>query len=263
MADPWFALVSLCGIGTWQTILVPTAIEVSGEPQYDPALPANDTHEVEPVDADRLFVHTLSDLEQRTAATDEYEVLLSAALLRKLLLDQPRLMDQVNHHYRLDLCFRISGVSPFEQQIWDNPPIFWALEDVLDPDSPLAYAPFDASRDQFLGRRIMRFSESWITIRDVIDQLANIEGAVHSGNPKKEQHKVLQAAGKFYSRDGLPGVVSQVRLIGRITVRGLSPLRDAVLAAGTATWVSASSNGSVKLQEDDPEERTERGDERR
>jgi hypothetical protein len=226
-------------------------------------LPANDAHEVEPVDADRLFVHTLRDLEQRTAATDEYEVLLSAALLRKLLLDQQRLMDQVNRRYRLDLRFRISGVSPFEQQIWDSPPIFWALEDVLDPESPLAYAPFDATRDQFLGRRIMRFSESWITIRDVIDQLANIEGAVHSGEPKKERHRVLQAAGKFYSRDGLPGVISQVRLIGRITLRGLSPLRDAVVATGAATWASVSPNGSIELQEGDQEERTEHGEERR
>lgn len=134
---------------------------------------------------DRLFVHTLRDLERRTVATDEYEVLLSAALLRKLLLDQERLMDQINRRYRLDLRFRISGVSPFEQQIWDSNPILWAIEDALDPKSPFAYAPFDATRDQFLGRRIMRFSENWITIRDVIDQLANIEGAVHSGKPKK------------------------------------------------------------------------------
>jgi hypothetical protein len=48
----------------------------------------------------------------RTAATDEYEVLMSAALLRKLLLDKSRLIDQVNRIHRLDLRFRISGVSP-------------------------------------------------------------------------------------------------------------------------------------------------------
>jgi hypothetical protein len=95
----------------------------------------------------------------------------------------------------------------------------------------------------------MRFSERWITVRDVIDQLANIEGAVHSGDPNKERHKVLQTGGKFYSRDGLPGVVSQVRLIGRITVRGLSPLRDAVLAAGAVTWTLISPNGSIELHE--------------
>jgi hypothetical protein len=215
------------------------------------------------VDVDQLFVHTLRDLERRTAATDEYDVFLSAAFLRKLLLDQERLMDQVNRRYRLDLRFRISGVSPFEQQIWDSTPIFWALEDALDPESPLAYAPFDATCDQFLRRRVMRFSKSWITVRDVIDQLANIEGAVHGSTPTKERHGVLQAAGRFHSRDGLPGVVSQVRLIGRITVRGLSPLRDAVVAAGAATWASVSLNGLIELREDGQEERTERGEERR
>jgi Cys-tRNA synthase (O-phospho-L-seryl-tRNA:Cys-tRNA synthase) len=107
----------------------------------------------------------------------------------------------------------------------------------------------------------MRFSENWITVRNVIDQLANIEGAVHSGEPKKDCHKVLQAAGRFYSRGGLPGVVSQIRVIGRITVRGLSPLRDAVVAAGAGTWASVSPNGSIELREDGQEERTERGEE--
>jgi hypothetical protein len=35
---------------------------------------------------------------------------------------------------------------------------------------------------------------------------------------------------KFYNHSGLPGAVNQVKLIGRITVRGLSPLRDAITA---------------------------------
>lgn len=34
------------------------------------------------VEVDRLFLHTLEDLERRTTAADEYEVLMSAALLR-------------------------------------------------------------------------------------------------------------------------------------------------------------------------------------
>ena len=181
------------------------------------------------MDVDRLFVHTLRDLERRTAAADEYEVLMSAALLRKLILDKGRLMDQVNRRYRLDLHFRISSVSPLEQFIFADDPMFWVIEDGFDPESPLAYAPFNATRDQFLARRVMRFGGSWITVRDVIDQLANIEGAVHSGKAKDERQRALQAAAKFYSRAGLPGAVSQVRLIGRITVRGLS--RFAILSS--------------------------------
>jgi hypothetical protein len=180
---------------------------------------------------------------------------MSAALLRKLLLDQRRLVDEVNRHYRLDLRFRMSDVSPFERLIWDSEPILWAIEDALDPESPLGSVPVSATRDQFLARRVMRFGERWITIRDVIDQLANVEGAVHSGRAKDERQRVIQAAGRFYSNAGLPGVVSHVKLIGRITVRGLAPLRDAVVAAGTATWASVSSDGSVEIREGDQGEK--------
>jgi hypothetical protein len=184
------------------------------------------------VDAQNLFTHTLSDLEKRIESTDEYDVLMAAALLRKLLVDGERLMDQVNRPYRLKLRFHISDVSPFEKLIYEDGPVIWAIEDALDPESPLAYQPYDATRDQFLGRRIMRFNGHWITVGDVIDQLANVEGAVHSGEPDTAHRKAVQALGKFYSRDGLPGVVREVKLIGRIIVRGLSPLRDAVIAAG-------------------------------
>ena len=187
------------------------------------------------MDAEELFIHTLQDLEQRMATSDEYMILMSAALLRKLLVDGGRLMDQANRTYRLKLRFRISDVSPFEKLILEENPIFWSIEDALDPESPFAYKPFDATRDQFLGRRIMRFNGHWITVGDVIDQLANVEGAVHSGDPDTDRQRAIQAAGKFYSRAGLPGIVSQVRLLGRITVRGLNPLRDAVLAARGTT----------------------------
>jgi hypothetical protein len=182
------------------------------------------------MDVDRLFLHTLEDLERHTTAADEYEVLMSAALLRKLLLDQTRLTDQVNRRYRLDLRFRISDVSPYEQFLYEDNPVFWAIEDALDPDSALAYAPFDATLDQFLARRVMRFSGNRLTVRDVINQLANIEGAVHRGEARDARERALREVAKFYSHAGLPGAVNQVKLIGRITVRGLGPLRDAINA---------------------------------
>jgi hypothetical protein len=159
------------------------------------------------VDIDRLFVHTLRDLEERTDSTNEYTVLMSAALLRKLLLDESRLADQVNRNHRLKLRYRISGVSPYEKLMVDASPVFWAIEDALDPDSPIAYAPYDATRDQFLARQVMYFGGNRITVRDVIDQLANVEGGVHSGSPKDDRQKALQAAAEFYNRSGLPGAV--------------------------------------------------------
>ena len=157
------------------------------------------------MDVDWLFLHTLDDLERRTTAADEYEVLMSAALLRKLLLDQTRVTDQANRRYRLDLRFRISAVSPYEQLLYEDNPVFWAIEDALDPDIALAYAPFDATRDQFLARRVMRFSESWFAVRDVVNHLANIEGAVHRREARDARERALQEVAKFYSHSRSPG----------------------------------------------------------
>ena len=205
------------------------------------------------MDVDRLFVHTLRDLERRSASADEYEILMSAALLRKLLLDGSRLMDLVNRSYHLDVRFRISAVSPYERLILSDKPFFWSIEDALDPDSVMAFAPYDATRDQFLARPIMLVAGHPIAVRDVVRQLANIEGAVHSSKAKDERERALQAAAEFFSRAGLPAGISQLKLIGRITVRGLTPLRDSVLRAGAATWASGNANGSVELRDEGQE----------
>lgn len=89
---------------------------------------------------------------------------------------------------------------------------------------------YDATRDQFLARRVMRFSGTWLTVRDVINQLANIEGAVHHSEARDAKERALQEVAMHYMNSGLPGAVNQIKLIGRITVRGLAPLRDAVHA---------------------------------
>ena len=203
------------------------------------------------MDADRLFVYTLSDLEQRVIAKDEYTVLMSAALLRKLLLDQNRLVDQVNARHKLDLRFRINGVSPYERFIHQNRPQFWAIGDALDPDSRIASTVTETTRDQFLARRVMSIGGEPVTVRDVIDHLANVAGAVHKGQAKKDRQRVVQAASDFFYQNGLSGAVSHVRLIAKITARGLSPLREAVIAAGDASWASVDSTGLIKLRDED------------
>ena len=80
------------------------------------------------------------------------------------------------------------------------------------------------------GQESHALRRNWITVRDVINQLANIEGAVHRDEAKDARERALREMAKFYNHSGLPGAVNQVKLIGRITVRGLSPLRDAITA---------------------------------
>ncbi len=185
------------------------------------------------MDADDLFLNTLKDLEARSAAADEYEVLLSAGLLRKLLMDGTPLVDVINQVHRLKVRFPINAESPYEHTVLQMRPVYWSLEDGIDPGTdapPGLQAPVEASRDQLLRRRVMRVKGHDVTVRDLIDQLAHVEGAVHIGNPQDKRAEVLKEVSRTIYIGGLPAGVRQMRSIARVVARGLIPLRDAVLA---------------------------------
>lgn len=186
------------------------------------------------MDALELFIRTLTDLDRRAAGTDEYEVLLSAGLLRKLLMDQTPLMDKVNSIFRLKVRFRINGETAYEQLVHEDGPMFWSLGDSIDPEIPAPpglRAPYDATRDQFLARRVLRVRGDWFTVRDLIDQLAHIEGAVHSGDPKNQREEVLREIDRRIYIGNVPAGVRQVQSIGRVVVRALTPLAAVVTSA--------------------------------
>ena len=183
------------------------------------------------MDADELFVHTLRDLQDRSKAVDEYEVLMCVPLLRKLLMDSTPLMDQVNTELRIRVRFPINGVSEFEELIMSYGLTFWSLEDGIDPefDQGTGMAvPLEATRDQLLARRVMVVNGKEITIRDLIDQLAHIEGGVHLTSPKEDKEKVLKEVAQRVYVGGLPAGVRQVRSIATVVLRGLQPLKDAI-----------------------------------
>lgn len=183
------------------------------------------------VEVDRLFLETLDDLERRAGALDEYEVLMSAALLRKLLMDDTPLVDRVNRERRLRLRFRINASSKYEQVVLGMSPSVWSLGDAIDPETcppPGMRAPFDATRDELLSRPVLLVHGEVFTVKHLIEQLAHIEGAVHSGSPKTHREEVLQQIERRLYVGGLPAGVRQMRSIARVVLRGLAPLREAV-----------------------------------
>lgn len=193
------------------------------------------------MNVDELFTRTLADLERRTTVTDEYEALLSAGLLRKLLLDKTPLMDKVNSNLRMKVRFAINGESAYERAVHEDGPMFWSLGEAIDPDIPAPpglWAPFNATRDQLLARRVLRVHGNWVTVRDLIDQLAHIEGAVHSEDPKNQREEVLREVARHIYVNGLPVGVRQVQSIGRVVVRGLAPLAVAITSSRATPSIS-------------------------
>ena len=156
---------------------------------------------------------------------------MSAGLLRKLLLDGPPLTDRVNSERRIKIRFRMNGPTLYEQAVRADGATFWSLADGIDPSisrPPGLQNPIEATRDQLLAREVMWLSGTPITVRDLIAQLAHIEGAVHAQLAREPKELLLrEVAARIYIRD-LPAGVDQVRSIGRVVLQGLEPLRVAV-----------------------------------
>lgn len=180
------------------------------------------------VDPDRLFLATLDDLAARAAAgRSTYDVMHIAALVRKLLLDDTRLVDTVNRSRRVQIRFHAN-----ERQPPDMPGlVFWSIQDGLDPDTaaPLRHNnPRDLTRDQFLAVTIMVVRGERLTVADVVRYLANIAGAVHLGTPTTAKQMALASAASAVQIGGHPPETRSLLSVARVVTKALEPLRRAV-----------------------------------
>jgi hypothetical protein len=155
---------------------------------------------------DTLFLRTLEDLGRRVEpGVDEYEVLLIAGLLRKLLVDSPRLVDEVNRGRGLRIRYLINARKPIWELAGLQAPVFWSIQDGLDPERALARVePKEVSLDEFLATVVVRVRTESITVKDVILHAANVVGAVHPGRPRADVNRLLEQLADQLSIGGLP-----------------------------------------------------------
>lgn len=182
------------------------------------------------MDADLLFIATLDDLDARSEpGRNEYDVLAIAALLRKLLLDSSRLLDLVNRERRI----RIRYVANRRHPPTDPPPIFWSVQDGLDPNTALARSqPEELALDQLLSVTIIRIEGVDLSVHDVVDYLANVGGAVHLGQPRTPKQTALASIESTIKVGGYPPAVRSLLAVARVVSRALQPLRAAIVAGG-------------------------------
>jgi hypothetical protein len=178
---------------------------------------------------EELFLQTLLDLEQRLLQADEYALLRAAALLRQLLLEEHPIASEVNRSRRLKLTFTVTDIGPYFEMLLQDGANFYSTEDGLDP---VFTAPFgqslDLTRDQFLKRRVMVVNGNILSVHDVIDQLAHVEGGVHVGTARTAKEKALKEAATAFRIGDLPGGTLMIAAIARVTLVALRDLRDAV-----------------------------------
>lgn len=179
---------------------------------------------------DKLFLKSLNDLHLSINSGDEYKVLCASGIIRKLLVDGGRLVDQVNRDHKLKIKFRV--IPPNFQSIQGVPePHMWCMVDSIDPRrSPEKNAITELINiDKFLGLTIGRVDEHKYTVKNIIEFAANVAGAVHYRSPEGKLEEAINELRKFHIFSDINVLLQHLRSIGRIILEGLRPLRNKIL----------------------------------
>jgi hypothetical protein len=180
---------------------------------------------------DELFLHTMRDLRRRVESPDdEYDLLMAAGLLRKLLLDDQPLVHQVNRRFRLKFAFEIATNDVYEAVILEDKPVVYVVNDAISPRAALPRSTMrKVNLDGFLARRAAYVHGHDVSVKELILQVANVEGAVHAGTARDEKHRVLAGASETIKIGGAGLAAATMRGIGWVVLDALAPIEAALL----------------------------------
>jgi hypothetical protein len=152
------------------------------------------------MDDDTLFLESLRDIRGKSDSNNprpEYEAQQLGWLLRKLLMDGHPLIDLANRKHRLPIRFLVDDGSPYQDMVLSMGPVFYSLVDAFDPrDSAVANARVaEVDREGLLARRILLLQGEWYSVKDIIKYVAQVEGAVHRGQPSDAKERALLESG--------------------------------------------------------------------
>jgi hypothetical protein len=186
------------------------------------------------MDADHLFVAEMRELEQRVLSSNEYDTLMIAASLRKLLLDAHPLVHLVNstrtHKLRFVANCQPEDAASLRAKLARTGAFVWARQDGFDPHTARAgtLPPAELNLRGLLACVVVMWRGYEVTVGELIAYVAHIAGAVHVGKPRTAKEIALvDMAQRTRAGEATP-VVAQLQAIGRVVLRGLAPLRETV-----------------------------------
>lgn len=178
------------------------------------------------MDVRQLFLDTLADLRHRSSAdAKEYDLVQAAGLLRRLLVDGQRLIDQVNREHRMRLAFVVN--TPPERSAGAT---LWARADGLDPETSYRQVPTTLDLAGFLREEVIMTEGHLVTLREAILYLSHVEGGVHAGRPTGPKEEALHRLASDRVFNGYTLASRTIAAAARITSRALDPMRTAVEA---------------------------------
>jgi hypothetical protein len=184
---------------------------------------------------DELFLLTLEDLEGRVPlGRGQYDALMSAALLRKLMLDDVPLIDAANRapRRRLKIRYEMEDIQPTPGYT------VWTPNGMFYPGTSGHPNVVSLGRDAFLAHPILVVYGETITVRELVKFMANVQGAVHLSRASGAKDEALwdyMWGSRVTGPEGMySGGIHDLIAIGKIVLLAVADLRRVVETA--AGW---------------------------
>ncbi len=170
--------------------------------------------------AEKTFLLTTQDIQQKLLTCDPYQIDAATGLLRKLFIDQDPLYNIVNRSYQLRVFFEI--VPPSILDVKSLTSHVYGLDPSGFPNARVEKIKLQ----DFLKTACLVLKQHEYTVLEVIKFGANSKGsAVHFG---QAEHPILTFDG-LVSLMGLEPSTFLFSNICRVCLRALVPLKDAIL----------------------------------
>jgi hypothetical protein len=189
------------------------------------------------MNAPDLMLRELHELRASIESSDPYVVLRAAAIVRRLLLDRTNLVDQANRQLRqadkdlrIKPVFRVAEEPSIQLPPDCPPPDILCSVDGIYPDKVWGEQKIlELNKDRFLAYAVVKYRGKAISVRKLVDFLANTDGAVHLGEPRDEDDAFLRLFNQNFGISGIPATIVHMRGISRVILDALTPYACATL----------------------------------
>jgi hypothetical protein len=193
----------------------------------------------------------MEDLESRLSSGTEYDLIIAAGLVRKLLVDSPSLTDHVNRQHRLKLTFPANWMKNLvgakstsgSLDIFDRDRAIEEAEAslIIHPDwsqrkehLALLRGMNEISLDKFLAAVVFTINRHNVSVLELTKYLANYRGGVHFNKPQMGVELARWDDEVFGDLD-IDLVARAFLPVARVALKGLTPLRRQCETPGSST----------------------------
>jgi hypothetical protein len=181
------------------------------------------------VSPDQIFKIRYDEMALSLQRQQPEDMLKIAQSLRQILTDGDRLLDVINRERRLKVRF-IVGMS-VEERSKEMAGLGLPVPSIhfLGMFPPNEHRT-NIKIDNLLSFKVVKNGEDYYSVRDVIKTCCNRLGAVHLGDPEKDDktESGIRNLGVILGNLGMQGAFSILVIIGNVVVEGLNDLRQKI-----------------------------------